>query len=125
MLEVYRSFPSPVFPVSVTIAIPVSISVTVATAVRAHPVEDNCHVAELVIAVKLLHVGQQAAVQAAGAHHEDGEVADAVGDSGVRHDAHGDIVHDDVVVALAQFLHHRVKPFVHEQLRRVGCHRTR
>ena len=34
MLEVYRSFPSPVFPVSVTIAIPVSISVTVATAVR-------------------------------------------------------------------------------------------
>ena len=115
MLEVYRSFPSPVFPVSVTIA----------TAVRAYPVEDNCHVAELVIAVQLLHVGQQAAVQAAGAHHEDGEVADAVGDSGVRHDAHGDIVHDDVVVALAQFLHHRVKPLVHEQLRRVGCHRTR
>ena len=59
-----------VLPISVTISIAVSIPIPVAPAFRVNAVEDERHVAELAFAVKLLHVGQLAAVELAGARHD-------------------------------------------------------
>lgn len=120
------SFLFPVFSVSVSVPIAIAVTIPIAVSVSmvagVHPVEDEGHVAELVLAVQLLHVGQLAAVEPSGAHHEDGEVADAVADGGVGHDTHRHVVGDDVVIAPAQLRHQLVQAAVHEQLGGVGRH---
>lgn len=110
-----------VVPVSVTIA----VSIAIAAVFRVDAVEHEGHVLQLLVFIEALDVGQLAAVEASGTHHEDCEVGDAIGDAGVGDDADGHVVGYDVVIAFAEFVHEFVEPAVHQQLGGVGGSGTR
>ena len=73
--------------VAITIAVPVPVTITIAVAVMVvvGAVEDQRHVREFPLLVHGLDVRKLATVKAAGPHHEDRDVGDAVGDRRVRH----------------------------------------
>ncbi|CCY15179.1 putative uncharacterized protein [Prevotella sp. CAG:755] len=87
-------------------------------------VQHHGHVAQLVVRIQALDVGQLATVEPAGTHHEQRQVGDAVGDARVGDQAHGDVVGHHVVIARAELRHQGVEALVHQQLGGVRGHRA-
>lgn len=103
--------------VAITIAVPVAVAITIAVAVMVvvGAVEDQRHVREFPLLVHGLDVRKLATVKAAGPHHEERDVGDAVGDRRVRHKTDRDGVCDDDVVAVPQLGEHLIQPLVHQE----------
>ena len=79
-------------------------------------VEKQGHICKLALLVHRLDVRELAAVKTTGPHHEQSQVRYPVGDGRVSHKPYRNLVRDDHIVAVPEFLEHLVEPFVHQEL---------
>ena len=87
-------------------------------------IQDDSQILELSALVETFQLRQLAAVQDTGADDVDSQVGDTVYNRSIGHHARRDIIHDDVIVTLAEFGEHLVQTVAQQQLSRVGRNRT-